>query len=619
MSDTPITPRSPFPTLLSSLGEALGDVSAGLRRRRESLFVTESMMARRQLLSPDPVPGSDPIDETPDVDPLEQVNEEEDPYYDDDDDAEYRRDDRPDPPSPTPPSPRPRPVPEPSPRPAPGPVPVPSPLARTARTIILGGRVVPLSATPDAHSDLKIGRLYDCEKRYLLNAEQLTEFRNSSTRFVLRKRLNMVSISDTDDNVLENVSNLELQVTSIREHLRVYDLDNVFNILKPVDTLRSQDLRPGSWNLFEDYVSLDPMVVANHSVYCAKWLGEAPYIRENLSLTYTFLKSNTDDTLWAKCLSACEAYPADAQGGPLMFSLLMRRIQNTTETALTHLVEKIKNIKLSSIDGENVETVVLLVKAALKLVDRASKQDVVRLPLDFPKTLLDVYQTSSVPEFNALFSRLVIEAQTAQYVHGGNAQWPAIEHINALAHNSYLSMVATGTWHVPASAAAKAYTAGRRRNRGKGAQALLAGPPKPPVCWNCEGPHHSKECPKPMNQALFDANKAKWQAARDAARSGKPAGGNRRHNRRAPPTHKFVDGKPMVLNKKGVYVLDQAKLQHDKKKAAIIDSLATSLVSLDGGGVAPASTPAATPPPANPVSDRVTRTRALLLEHLSKF
>jgi hypothetical protein len=44
--DTPITPRSPFPTLLSSLGEALGDVLAGLRRRRESLFVTESMMAR---------------------------------------------------------------------------------------------------------------------------------------------------------------------------------------------------------------------------------------------------------------------------------------------------------------------------------------------------------------------------------------------------------------------------------------------------------------------------------------------------------------------------------------------------------------------------------------------
>jgi hypothetical protein len=121
-----------------------------------------------------------------------------------------------------------------------------------------------------------------------------------------------------------------------------------------------------------------------------------------------------------------------------------------------------------------------------------------------------------------------------------------------------------------------------------------------------------------MNQALFDANKAKWQAARDARSPGKSAGGNRRRdNRRAPPSHKFVDGKPMVLNKKGVYVLDQAKLQHDKKKAAIIDSLATSLVSLDGGGVAPASTPAATPPPA--VSDRVTRTRALLLEHLSKF
>jgi hypothetical protein len=111
-------------------------------------------------LSPDPVPGSDPIDEAldVDVDPLEPVNEE-NQYYDDD--VDYRCDDRPDPPSPTPPSPRPRPVPEPapvpSPRPVPGPIPCPLPSAAGRRTILLGGRVVPLNGdTPDAHSDLNL-------------------------------------------------------------------------------------------------------------------------------------------------------------------------------------------------------------------------------------------------------------------------------------------------------------------------------------------------------------------------------------------------------------------------------------------------------------------------------
>ena len=567
------TPRSIGRTLL----EDLASMSTGLfdRRntRRESMFLEEARDARRQLLTPERIDTTLPAAPAAATAASAAHADSEVPVLPD----------------------------------------VASPAVQPA-TLNFGGRELPILAKPNVDSDAMIGKLYDSTMRTTLTPEQLTEFRNSSTKFVLRKRLNVVSLSDTDEHVLENVSNLELQITAIREHLRVYDLDDVFKIVKPVDSIKTSALHPDSYNLFEDYVSLDPWVVANSTLYLHRWMG-ATHVRENLSLTYTFLKNNTDDTLWAKCLSQFEQFPVKAQGGPLMFVLLMRRIQNTTETALSHLVEMIKRIKLSTIEGENVEKVVLLVKAALKLVNRASKTDVVHLPLDFPKTLLDVYQTSSVPAFNHLFHRLVEEAQTSQYINGGNAQWPTLETINALAHNSYLSMMAAGTWNVPAAAAAEAYAASTRKGRrGKGAQAnnaVASGPPRPPICWNCEGPHHSKDCPNPKNQALFDANKAKWQAARDARQSG-----SRPHHR---PKHKVIDGKAMILNRLGKYVPDMAKVQQDKKKADLVEALTASLASLDSG-TGPAQAPTQ-PPVAAPAgtSDRATRTRALLLEHLNRF
>jgi hypothetical protein len=187
-------------------------------------------------------------------------------------------------------------------------------------------------------------------------------------------------------------------------------------------------------------------------------------------------------------------------------------------------------------------------------------------------------------------------------------------------------------WNV--SSTAKALVAQRRshKKRGKGRNsgpsAYNATAPGPPTrsCWNCGGPHHSNECPNPFNKALFDANKAKHEAARNARR---PQGQGQR-----PRTKTSRDGKPLILNKQGNYILNKSKFKA-QTLAAVEDELMSvftqpTLRTDDPGMAPPASfmsvlsgatrTVVAPPsPPTDHVASRAAQTRAMVSATLCKL
>jgi hypothetical protein len=62
--------------------------------------------------------------------------------------------------------------------------------------------------------------------------------------------------------------------------------------------------------LFTSFVSPDPNMVANHTVFCYVWLHHIPYyVGENFGIIFKFLKKNTDDRLWSECLTEYEKSP----------------------------------------------------------------------------------------------------------------------------------------------------------------------------------------------------------------------------------------------------------------------------------------------------------------------
>ena len=150
---------------------------------------------------------------------------------------------------------------------------------------------------------------------------------------------------------------------------------------------------------------------------------------------------------------------------------------------------------------------------------------------------------------------------------------------------SYNRLKQSGEWDVPSSVKAKGYVAGP----------LSAPPPRfPPQdtknmkCWNCgkEG-HLLPQCTAPRDQAKIDQ-------ACQSFRQANPRGNGQGGRGRPFPRRKKVDGKPMIRNKKGAYVLDQKRVR--EKKAALLKDL-TKAFSAAQAPIAPAEAPVPTQAP----------------------
>ena len=57
-----------------------------------------------------------------------------------------------------------------------------------------------------------------------------------------------------------------------------------------------------------------------------------------------------------------DEYVPVQQGGPLMLCLILHRIQNYSEQALSVLVMQLSSLRLSKIEGEDVEYAVRLIR-----------------------------------------------------------------------------------------------------------------------------------------------------------------------------------------------------------------------------------------------------------------
>ena len=86
---------------------------------------------------------------------------------------------------------------------------------------------------------------------------------------------------------------------------------------------------------------------------------------------------------------------------------MLDTLQNNSEEAVTYLVNTVKGLKITDFDGENVDKVVSLIPGAVSWPSNMKTKSGNNAHLyDFAETLLKVFQTSSVPSFNALFEHL---------------------------------------------------------------------------------------------------------------------------------------------------------------------------------------------------------------------
>ena len=342
---------------------------------------------------------------------------------------------------------------------------------------------------------------------------------------------------------------MNVQLETIRCHVFLYDVDDVFNIVTPVD-LSSNKLTGEVRNLFQDFRTLHVTQVANSNAWWNRY-AEEDYVRENMMYTHTLLRNNSSEDLWNRCSDEYDEFHLEQKGGPLMLHIILKRITDSSETAINHVKSQFELMKISAIQGEDVEEVITLIKSLNSLLMGASTPERNYVPDDFSKTVLEVLQTTSVKKFNDIFYDEMEKCRREADKAGGVTQWPTIGEITTLATASYSRLKTE--WNVSGKCALTTTTGTTSRS-------------KEWKCWNCDkncGAKSPKECKsKPIDHEKIARNresflKAKRQCQQN--RTNDQEGSSR-------PARKTIDRKHMILNKKGAYVLDQATVHKNKLK-----------------------------------------------------
>jgi hypothetical protein len=175
-----------------------------------------------------------------------------------------------------------------------------------------------------------------------------------------------------------------------------------------------------------------------------------------------------------KTINKYKRYSEVEKEGPLFFVIMMSKLLSNTEEASDALIKRIRDFKISNLQGENVDKATSLLGGAVKILAQIN-----RVPQNIVRTMLQIMQTTSVPKFNNTFelletSRFVNDCEPALHV-GVTGQFN-VNKIFSIAEQKYASMMEANQWNGVS-------------NKGSNSTFITVGSGKETVCWNCGGPH----------------------------------------------------------------------------------------------------------------------------------
>ena len=349
---------------------------------------------------------------------------------------------------------------------------------------VIDGRTVTIAAVGKDTRKFTPVRVWDKEARPSLTPDVFQTFVRSATGFVLSKgnKLTTPTFNSTNNKFLVQVLNLQSQLNQLRNHMTQYDIIDVLTVVVPVDYQHTPTIETKTYDLLTDYSQLHVTNVAASCGWYNKWVT-SPYIAQNMAFVLTLLQNNTDESLFALCRDQYDEFHPMEQGGPLMFYLILHRIQDSSEQALDQLKIQLEALDISTIPGEDVDQAVTLIKSTYRVLKCSSTPTRTYIPIDFVKTIFKIMQTPTVVEFTSLFERHLQDIRTKAFMTGTQPKWPKVSVVLNLATNSYRSMKATGVWDAAVGGKKSSYPA---QNPPQALPAARTGPPPDDYsCWNC--------------------------------------------------------------------------------------------------------------------------------------
>ena len=313
------------------------------------------------------------------------------------------------------------------------------------------------------------------ELRSTLDQKSLTNLRQYAVS-PLKQLFNLPNVQD-DSELLAKSYTISSKLAALKIHLQKYDMIDCFMILTPTDvTLSGEIVGPGLQltgtdptmvNLIANYATVEEQQVINH-VHFLRLYGQK-YDLQNLDWSTELLTSSCDSDLSDKVSEKLTKYPISKTGGPLYLWHILNLIISTSEAASKALLDRLENIKIHTIDGENILQVISLLRGALDRLKVVNKT-----PVDVVDKVLDIFQTSSVKDFNTVFKTLKLNVRLK--ISTGYT----LEYIFQTAETFYREMQETHKWI----------------GLGNDSSVFV-------TCWNCgEDGHVFRNCNKTRNKFL---------------------------------------------------------------------------------------------------------------------
>ena len=202
-------------------------------------------------------------------------------------------------------------------------------------------------------------------------------------------------------------------------------------------------------------------------------------------------------------------------------------LQNDSNEAARYLISTVKNINVSTYDGENINEVLSLIRGATNRLNNLSNSKKDLIPEDFLTNIIKLFQTTSVAEFNNLFTYYSQASEVNTFLMGANAPTITIEQVLKSAEIQYRKFSQSGKWTGATTKLTETsfYT-----------KAALK-------CFNCGGNHHLSQCKVAKNDArieanhkLFLQNKKNESASAPSPQRSTPTSDKKRRGKFAPPT-----------------------------------------------------------------------------------
>jgi hypothetical protein len=370
------------------------------------------------------------------------------------------------------------------------------PIATMSNTISIAG----INCTvyePDQVPTNPVTKLYPMTSRDNLDVDkrQTLLLKAAQASKVKYDRMDMTL---NDPEKLADVYDLRMLITDTKTQFQMYDMDNIFTKClvfkgKEEDNFDLTDVK--EVDLFQHYNQVSVDDVAKSNRFYGTMLNNAKvtqYMCENLSTTFKYFQNSSTSNLYKKVMESYELYPDSSKGGPLFFKLMTYQIQSTNAEAANHLIARLKKMKITDYDGEDVSLVVSHIRAAVQRLAQLKDEDnKSRLPTDIQTRVLKILQTSSNSDFNSLFAQyensVLLRTLDPQATNTSPTQ-ESVYKILTLAENKYVDLLddPNSDWH------------GLKKSK---ASTFIA------KCHNCDDPNHKlHECKKPKDQARIEAS-----------------------------------------------------------------------------------------------------------------